>query len=105
WVAEGPLSRWIAPQASQMTGNAPGRYTYTTTFDLTGFDPSSARITGNLSSDDLLPIVRLNGNVLSGVTAGGFNAFFPFSIPKGSAFVDGLNTLEFVIENGGAAAN
>ncbi|SRR6266704_3200929 len=26
WIDEGPNSRWIAPQASQATGNAPGIY-------------------------------------------------------------------------------
>src|SRR5215475_13726639 len=39
WLEEGPNSRWIAPKADQSGGNAPGNYTYTTTFDLTGLDP------------------------------------------------------------------
>src|SRR5947207_15682449 len=34
WIAEGTKSRWIAPQASQATGNEPGTYTYNTTVDL-----------------------------------------------------------------------
>lgn len=104
WVEEGPLSRWIAPQANQGAGNAPGSYTYSTTFDLTGFDPASARITGRISADDALSAVRLNGSPVS-VSAGGFNVFLPFTIPKGAPFQDGLNTLEFVVLNGGAAPN
>lgn len=105
WVAEGPLSRWIAPRPEQGIGNAPGTYTYTTTFDLTGFDPASARIEGKVSADDALGAIRLNGTriTLSGI--GGFNGLWAFSIPTGFAFVDGINTLEFDAVNGGAAAN
>jgi hypothetical protein len=29
WVANGPNSKWIAPQASQRSGNAAGDYIYT----------------------------------------------------------------------------
>ena len=106
WIAEGPLSRWIAPRANQGTGNVPGRYTYSTSFDLTGLDPTTAQITGNVSSDDSLAAIRLNGLSL-GITAGGFNQFHPFSIPVSSPFVDGMNTLEFDVSNGdtGTAAN
>src|SRR5687768_8192482 len=38
WVANGPASKWIGPQAAQGTGNLPGDYTYRTTFNLTNFD-------------------------------------------------------------------
>lgn len=105
WVAEGPLSRWIAPRPEQGIGNAPGTYTFTTTFDLTGFDPASARIEGQVSADDALGAIRLNGTriTLSGI--GGFNGLWAFSIPAGSTFVDGINTLEFDAVNGGASAN
>jgi len=104
WIAEGPNSRWIAPQASQATGNAPGIYTFTTTFDLTGLDPATAQITGMITADNGTAAVRLNGGDL-GITAGGFNMFFPLTIPLGSPFVGGTNRLEFDVSNAGDTAN
>jgi hypothetical protein len=104
WLDEGPSSRWIAPQPNQGVGSAPGTYVYTTYFDLTGFDPTTATITGQFSADDNLTAIRLNGTSL-GVSAGGFNAWHPFTIPVGGAFVDGINTLEFDVVNGGTAVN
>src|SRR5262245_3765061 len=61
WVAESDISRWIAPQAAQGTGNAEGNYTYETTFDLTGFDPATANITGRWSVDNTGTDIVLNG--------------------------------------------
>ena len=95
WIAEGPDSRWIAPQADQSSGNQPGVYTYKTAFDLAGLDPTSARITGQLATDNGLAAVRLNGSDLAGITSAGFTLFSSFSIPVGSPFVARTNTLEF----------
>src|SRR5437867_2551555 len=105
WIAEGPNSRWIAPQADQSSGNAGGLYTYQTTFDLTGLDPASARITGQLATDNGLATVRLNGTDLTGITSAGFTAFTSFAIPLGSPFVAGTNTLEFDVSNAGNTVN
>jgi hypothetical protein len=104
WIEEGPTSRWIAPQASQMTGNEPGVYTFTTTFDLTGLEPGTAQITGRLSVDNDLTAVRLNSNDLE-IRAGGFALWHPFTIPVGSPFIDGTNTLEFDVSNAGETLN
>jgi hypothetical protein len=104
WIAEGPNSQWIAPQASQATGNAPGIYTLQTAFDLTGFDPLTAQITGSVSADNSVTAVRLNGSDL-GITAGGFDMFHPLTIPLGSPFFAGTNTLEFDVSNAGDVAN
>jgi hypothetical protein len=105
WVEEGPSSRWIAPQAAQGTGNEPGIYTYSTSFDLTGLDPATAQITGLIGTDDGLAGVRLNGVPLVGITSAGFQTLTEFTIPVGSPFADGVNTLEFDISNGGTALN
>ena len=105
WIAEGPNSRWIAPQANQSSGNQPGIYTFKTTFDLTGFDPATARITGQLATDNGLEAVRLNGTDLTGITSAGFATFTSFAIPLGSPFVPGTNTLEFDVSNAGATVN
>jgi len=41
-----------------------------------------------------------------GFVSGGFGGLTPLSIPDGTGFfVAGLNTLDFVVNNGGAAAN
>jgi hypothetical protein len=104
WIAEGPTSRWIAPQADQSVGNEPGAYTFTTTFDLTGRDPTTAQVSGFVTADNSVTAVRLNGNDL-GITAGGFNLFHPLSIPLGSPFIDGTNLLEFDVSNAGALPN
>src|SRR6266513_102414 len=105
WIAEGPNSRWIAPQADQTSGNQPGIYTFKTTFDLTGFDPATARITGQLATDNSLEAVRLNGTGLTGITSSGFATFASFTIPLGSPFVAGTNTLEFDVSNAGTNVN
>ncbi len=103
WLAEGPNSRWIAPQASQATGNEPGNYIYRTTFDLTGFDPAKARISGQWTSDNAGVDVLLNGVSLWISQGGNFGAFNDFLIE--TEFMDGLNTLDFVVNNAGDAVN
>ncbi len=103
WLAEGPSSRWIAPRAQQGTGNAPGNYTFRTTFDLTGYDPTKARIAGKWTSDNSGLDVILNGTALGISQAGNFGALNDFTIE--SAFVEGTNTLEFVFNNAGDAVN
>ena len=104
WLANGPGSKWLAPQASQVTGNQPGDYTYRITFNLAGLEPSTAVITGRWSSDNTGPAVLLNGVSTGGISDGNFGALGnTFTINSG--FVDGANTLDFVVNNAGTAAN
>lgn len=103
WVSEGPDSRWIAPQSNQSTGNEPGDYLYRTTFDLTGFDPAKARITGRWTSDNAGLDVLLNGISLWITQGGNFVGFADFVIEAG--FIDGTNTLDFVVNNAGDTVN
>lgn len=117
WVANSSTSRWISPRVDYVTatvttpvvgggrgtpGDAPGSYTYRTTFDLTGFDPTSARLTVRVAVDDALANIVLNGQNL-GLSASGFSAFTPLAVNSG--FVAGVNTLDFVINNLGNAPN
>jgi hypothetical protein len=105
WLATGPESAWIAPRADQIAGNAPGQYTFRTTFDLTGYQSAAAAITGRVAVDDLLTDIRLNGQSL-GLTAFGFGSFTDFAIPAGTpGLVAGTNTLDFLVLNGGTANN
>ena len=104
WIANGLASKWIAPQADQSGGNRPGNYTYRLAFDLTGFDPATAVITGRWSSDNAGVAVRLNGQPTGLTFDGNFGAFSPeFTLRTG--FLDGTNTVEFVVNNAGDGVN
>jgi hypothetical protein len=102
WVANSSTSRWISPQADESVGDAPGSYTYRTTFDLTGYDPNSAQLTVKLAVDNDLTDIRLNG-VSLGLQTSGYSSFTTFTIKNG--FVAGNNTLDFVIFNEGSSTN
>jgi hypothetical protein len=99
WTANSDTSKWIAPSANQQyPGASPcdasGTYVYRTTFDLTGFDPTTLKISGMWAADNSGTDVRLNGASL-GITASGYAPLTSFTIDGG--FVAGMNTLEFEI--------
>ena len=98
WMANGPTSKWLSPQASQAVGNQPGDYKYRITFDLSTLDHFTAVINGRWSSDNAGAAVLLNG-VETGITFdGNFAVFSPvFTITSG--FLEGTNTLDFVVNN------
>jgi hypothetical protein len=97
WVPQSATAKWIAPSPHQSYPgatpcNASGTYAYRTTFDLTGFDPATARITGQWGADNSGTAVRLNG-VSLGITAASYSPLTAFTISSG--FAAGMNTLEF----------
>ena len=95
-VTNGRDAQWITPGGS--IGNVSFPYwTYTTTFDLTGLDASTAIISGEWSSDNGGEIF-LNG-VTTGITTGirAFEAYNDFSLSSG--FFDGMNELTFRVFN------
>jgi len=109
WFYNGPSSAWIAPSANGGSVNTAENYTYRTTFDLTGFDFSSAVITGQWVSDNSGIDILING-ISSGATNdgafGSYSGFTAFTITSG--FVAGLNTLDFIVNNasgGGGSGN
>ena len=74
-------------------------YVYRTTFDLTGLDPNTAKITGQWSTDDLGGDILING-VSTGqsiTVPNAFTQFFSFSVLSG--FIAGINTLDFLVVN------
>ena len=105
WLANGPRSKWIAPQADQGTaaGNAEGSYTYQTTFNLTGYDLSKVTVSAGVAADNSISDVLING-VSSGFTAAGFGSLTPFTIP-GGMLVAGANTLDIKLTNDPATPN
>ena len=92
-------SRWVSNSSDGSPGN--GIVTFQTTFDLTGFDPASASISGLWGVDNVGEIF-LNGSdtgigLLFGFPA--FESLHAFAINSG--FISGINTLAFEITDEG----
>lgn len=98
WLGDNSVSAWVGPSGSLDLSGPVGVYTYRTTFDLTGLVASTASISGQWSVDNQGFDILLNG-VSNGSTATDFKSFYAFSLLSG--FIDGLNTLDFVVENQG----
>jgi hypothetical protein len=97
-----PPSRWIGPAVLGVT-HPSGEYVYTLTFDLTGFDPTTASVSGGYATDNLLDLA-MNG-ASTGYTHGlphPFASLSPFTLSGG--FLPGLNTLEWRVTNLGPDA-
>ncbi|MCC7175608.1 MAG: PEP-CTERM sorting domain-containing protein [Bryobacterales bacterium] len=106
WLANDSTSRWISPHATYTAsgpGDTPGVWLFSTTFDLTGLDPNTATITGRWLADNSGGVIYLNGvNLGQGTT--GWSSWTNFTITSG--FQSGVNTLEFLVNNGpGAIGN
>lgn len=97
WLANSSVSKWITPTASQGQSfdawNA-GTYTYSLSFNLSGYDATTAAFTGRFAADNIVT-VKLNDAVIG--TANGFTDWTAFSANSG--FVAGNNTLDFVVTN------
>ena len=104
WLASGPTSKWIGPMANQSGGNLPGDYRYRITFSLAGLEPTTAVITGRWTSDNTGPDILINGQSTGFTSDGNFGGFGNnFTINSG--FIDGTNTLDFIVNNAGTTAN
>ena len=106
WVANDANSRWVAPLRSAADASAPpGTYVFETTIDLTGYQASTAVLTGRWSADNEGVDVYLNGTALDlhrtgpnpGSGVEGFRAYSDFAISTG--WVAGVNTLRFEVRN------
>lgn len=118
WVANGPKSNWLTP--TSYPGTSGNVYTYQTTFDLTGLDPATAKISGSWSCDDG-GWLFLNGKLvaelpfgamfaqLHGIQLGDAGSYFTFTpnhdFQLTSGFVAGINKLEFVVWDWGSGAS
>ena len=97
WLANTAASSWLTPTASQGESFDPssnGTYTWSTNFDLTGFNASTASFTARFAADN--SVVAYLNNVQIG-TASGFASWTDLS--SSSNFVAGVNTLSFVVTN------
>jgi hypothetical protein len=101
YTGDDTASAWIGPNNAADLDGPVGTYIFRTTFDLAGRDPSTVKITGQWSDDDV-GSMYLNGVPLGIQTAPegwAFGYWSPFEINQG--FVSGVNTLDFVVENRG----
>jgi hypothetical protein len=97
WIGDNTTSRWIGPNTSTLAGPV-GNYDYRTTFDLTGFDSTSAILSFIWATDDSGQNVLINGHA-TGLSAPFANFSGAESITSG--FVAGINTLDFIVNNTG----
>jgi len=100
WLGPDSSSQWIGPDATDGSNFDGGSYTldYQTTFDLTGYDPSTVTLTGQWSTDNIGSDILING-VSTGNTSADFTNWYSFTISSG--FVAGVNTLDFNWTNQG----
>jgi hypothetical protein len=101
WTPNRPAGRWISPQAQEAIGDPPGKYVYRTTFDLSKFDPATARLTLQIAVDNGLEELRLNDAKLGFAIAepNGFQTLSSFEVRHG--FRAGVNVLELATLNSG----
>ena len=106
WLDDNHLSAWIVP-SNDTSGpgdfdGAPS-YIYRTTFNLNNVDLSTLKINGGWASDNSGLDILLNGSSLGYTNTAQFGSFSPFILE--GAFKTGLNTVDFVINNGGNENN
>jgi len=102
YIADNSDSAWIGPNVDAMLDGPPGEYIYRTTFSLAGLALSSVSIAGKWSTDNEGVRIVLNGTDTGNPATDPVQfslGFAPFIIRSG--FVPGLNTLDFVVNNGG----
>jgi hypothetical protein len=93
-------SQWISVAGGHST--MPDRVvcTFRTTFDLTGLRPVTTSVHGWFAVDNCLRAIRINGREIAVPKHGHeeFGFFHSFAVERG--FVEGVNVLEFDVENG-----
>ncbi len=98
WIGDSTVSAWISPAADTLAASAGTSYRYETTFDLTGFNPSTARIAGRWATDNDGLDILINGTSTGQANTTQFGIWTNFVINSG--FVVGINQLTFVVRNG-----
>jgi hypothetical protein len=113
WVSSvtdgvGDTGVWIAPAPDQgnLAINANGTTVYQETFSLSGLDPTTAILTMNLTGDDFVSSVTLNGNTIYSSVGGvspWTSATGTLAVNDSSSYFDaGPNTLVFTVPNYGS---
>ena len=100
----GGNSQWVSVPGGVSRGvPAHAAFTFETTFDLTGIDPKTVHLMGQILVDNRVQEIRLNGNKLAiepfeFFRTEDFQRFHVIEISEG--FVGGLNRIEFDVING-----
>ena len=88
-------ARWIYVADAANLGQDWGTYEFMTTFDLTGYDPSTAVLAGEWALDQY-GTIYLNGNLIATLPDGNWNNnLTSFSLTSG--FLPGTNILTFYV--------
>lgn len=103
WIANDSASRWIGPISDGDANIPPGIYRFRSTFDLSAYDSSNVTLAIQVSADNYVSNLVLNG-VSNGFTFTGFTAFSAVQTLT-NGFNAGTNTLDFVTANGTGSAN
>ena len=105
WLGDNRRSAWITPHGNGSTVliYPQGKYTYQTTFMLTGVDPKTVVITGQWAADDtgleILVNQKPTGNTTGPVGTAHSSAWTRFTLEGAGLFKPGINTLDFVTHN------
>jgi hypothetical protein len=104
WIGDNATSAWVGTLNPTALGptSVTREYHYQTTFSMAGLVPSSAVIAGQMSQDNLLLDVLINGSS-AGISesAVSFGAFTPFSFDAADIALlnGGTNTLTFIVQS------
>ena len=101
WLPNDPAqSQWISTvgDAARVRGDV--IYTFSTTFELAGVRPETARLGGWFYVDNHVRAIRLNGREMRVPEHPYEQAGLVHSFNVRQGFVSGTNTLEFDVENG-----
>jgi len=96
WVPDSTTDSWIGPYSDGTQTTQTGTFVYQFTFDLTGYDPASAVLSGSWAASDGSNNI-LNNTILGPTTTPGTLTSFNFT----TGFVSGLNTATFFVSNFG----
>ena len=108
WVAAPAGSEWVNP-INNGTGDPSwsppqGNYDYQTTFDICCIDPETVVIKGQFAADNNACIWVNGVNTKICTPSGGFSGLTPFQLDvTNSAFVAGVNQIDFVVFNSKAS--
>lgn len=96
WAEPATDAMWIAPSNGE-TDVPQGEYAYKLTFDLSGFDPATATISGAWASDNGSTIYLNGMSTQFNIGPGAYRFLTGFTIVGG--FLPNINTLEFHVTN------
>lgn len=113
WINTSTTGKWIGPRFETSgaaglaadAGEGGGTYVYRLSFDGTGFNPASMVITGGWATDNIGTGIRVNGVATGLVNNAQFPVLTSFTLDDSNCdFVNGLNTIDFVVTNVDASA-